>query len=60
MDEPSKMGEFSTPNSSELNSYHFGPEIGKGAYAIVKECFHKPSGERVAIKQYDRLKLMDL
>lgn len=27
---------------------------------MVKECFHKASGERVAIKQYDRLKLIDL
>jgi serine/threonine protein kinase len=36
-----------------------GKQIGQGAYAVVKESFHKPTGERVAIKQYDRYKLMD-
>ena len=51
------LNEFSTPNCSDLNTYQFGKEIGKGAYAVVKECIHKPSGEHVAIKQYDRLKL---
>jgi hypothetical protein len=60
MDEPSRQGEFSTPNCSDVVSYHFGNQIGSGAYAVVKECFHKASGERVAIKQYDRSKLIDL
>ena len=49
--------EFSTPNCNELSVYHFGNQIGVGAYAVVKECIHKPSGEKVAIKQYDRSKL---
>ena len=39
--------------------YFLGRQIGAGAYAVVKESTHKPSGERVAIKQYDRSKLMD-
>ena len=26
---------------------------------MVKECIHKPSGEKVAIKQYDRSKLSE-
>ena len=30
--------------------YHIGKQIGKGAYAIVNESVHKPSGECVAIK----------
>ena len=54
------LNEFSTPNCSDLNSYQFGKVIGTGAYAVVKECIHKPSGEHVAIKQYDRLKLSDV
>ena len=54
------LNEFSTPNCSDLNNYHFGKTIGTGAYAVVKECIHKPSGEKVAIKQYDRTKLMDI
>jgi hypothetical protein len=37
-----------------------GNLIGRGAYAEVKECIHKKSAERVAIKQYDRYKLLDL
>ena len=49
--------EFSTPACSDINMYHFGKQIGHGAYAVVKECIHKPSGEKVAIKQYDRSKL---
>ena len=49
--------EFCTPDCNDLNVYHFGSQIGHGAYAIVKECIHKPSGEKVAIKQYDRSKL---
>ena len=40
-----------------MSAYHFGKQIGVGAYAVVKECIHKQSGERVAIKQYDRHKL---
>ena len=34
--------------------------IGHGAYAVVKEGTHKPTGEKVAIKMYDRYKLMDV
>ncbi len=44
------QNEFSTPNCNDLNVYHFGKQIGHGAYAVVKECVHKPSGEKVAIK----------
>jgi len=36
-----------------------GKQIGHGAYATVKESTHKPSGEKVAIKQYDRSKLVE-
>lgn len=58
-DQAPAANEFSTSNCSDINAYHFGRQIGQGAYAIVKECTHKPSGERVAIKQYDRTKLVD-
>lgn len=54
-----KINEFSTLNCSMLSNYSFGNQIGKGAYAIVKECIHKPSGTKVAIKQYDRRRLLD-
>lgn len=37
-----------------------GQLIGRGAYAEVKESLHRKSGEKVAIKQYDRYKLLDV
>jgi hypothetical protein len=41
---------FGTSNCSDINVYSFGKQIGQGAYAVVKEGIHKPSGGRVAIK----------
>ena len=52
--------EFSTPWCSKIEDYQLGITIGKGAYAEVKESVHKKTGEKVAIKQYDRYKLLDL
>ena len=52
--------EFSTPQCSKIEDYQLGQIIGKGAYAEVKESIHKKTGEKVAIKQYDRYKLLDL
>jgi serine/threonine protein kinase len=42
-----------------LHDYVIGREIGKGAYAIVKQALHKPTGVKVAIKFYEKIKLMD-
>jgi serine/threonine protein kinase len=42
-----------------IMDYVIGKEIGKGAYAIVKQAIHKPSGQKVAIKFYEKVKLMD-
>lgn len=50
---------FSTQNCSDIRMYSFAQQLGKGAYAVVYEGIHKPSGERVAIKQYDKSKLGD-
>ena len=52
--------EFSTPWCSKIEDYSFGQLIGRGAYAEVKESVHKKTGEKVAIKQYDRFKLLDV
>ena len=36
-----------------------GKQLGQGAYAVVKEASHKSSGELLAIKIYDKYKLID-
>ena len=56
----SKLYEFATPGCSDINDYHLSKQIGHGAYAVVREGLHKPTSERVAIKVYDRFKLMDV
>lgn len=56
-------GSLSTEASSifrgRFEDYAIGKEIGKGAYAIVKQGLHKPSNKKVAIKIYDKVKLLD-
>lgn len=52
--------DFSSPGCSRVEDYTLGQIIGKGAYAEVKECVHKRTGEKMAVKQYDRYKLLDL
>jgi len=44
---------------ARLEDYAIGKEIGKGAYAIVKQALHKPTSTQVAIKIYDKSKLSD-
>ncbi|CDW85791.1 protein kinase domain containing protein [Stylonychia lemnae] len=55
-----RLHEFATQGCSDINDYNLGKQIGHGAYAVVKESVHRPTNERVAIKIYDRYKLMDL
>jgi hypothetical protein len=42
-----------------IEDYAIGKEIGKGAYAIVKLALHKPTNRRMAVKIYEKSKLMD-
>lgn len=44
---------------SSIEFYIIGDEIGKGAYAIVKEGFHRDTHKKVAIKVYDKLSLLE-
>lgn len=39
--------------------YKVGKHLGAGAYALVKQAIHKPTGMLVAIKIYDKVKLID-
>jgi MAP/microtubule affinity-regulating kinase len=45
--------------NNKIEDYTFVRQIGKGAYAIVKEAIHKTTGEKVAIKVYDKLTLLN-
>lgn len=56
-------GSLSTEASvfrGRLDDYIMGKEIGKGAYAIVKQGTHKLLNIKVAIKVYEKVKLLDI
>ena len=41
----SPLGDFCTPNCGQFSDYQLSTTIlGQGAYAVVKEALHKPSG----------------
>lgn len=42
-----------------MEEYKLGIEIGKGSFATVKQAVHKQTGEKFAIKIYDKSKLVD-
>ncbi len=45
--------------TGKMSDYTVGREIGKGSYAVVKQCIHKASGTKMAIKIYEKYKLLD-
>jgi len=45
--------------TGNIDDYKLGLEIGKGSFAIVKQAIHKQTGEKFAIKVYDKNKLVD-
>jgi len=46
-------------STGKIDEYLIGKEIGKGSYAIVKQAMHKITGQKYAIKVYERSKLSD-
>lgn len=46
-------------SGSSLEDYIIGKQIGQGAYATVSFGLHKESSRKVAIKTYDKYKLLD-
>jgi len=42
-----------------LSDYAIGHTIGKGSYAIVKVATERLTTKKVAIKTYDKIKLLD-
>ena len=45
--------------SRDIKTYEIGPTIGKGSYATVKLAVDTLSNKQVAIKIYDKKKLLD-
>jgi serine/threonine protein kinase len=45
--------------ASSVDDYSIGKQIGQGAYATVVFGLHKESNQKVAIKVYDKYKLLD-
>ena len=45
--------------TGDIADYVVGPSIGQGAYATVKLSVHKTSSAQVAIKVYDKAKMME-
>ena len=44
---------------SRLENYAIGRQLGQGAYAVVRLGTHKVTKEKVAIKSYEKCKLLD-
>lgn len=42
-----------------IQDYLIGKQIGQGAYATVKLGVHRPSNKKVAVKIYEKYKLLD-
>ena len=56
---PTSQSEYGALNYTSIGEYRFGKVLGQGAYAIVKEAQHKETGYHVAVKVYDKYKLID-
>lgn len=44
---------------NKIEEYVFSKILGKGSYAIVKLAHHKKTGDIIAIKTYDKIRLCD-
>jgi hypothetical protein len=59
LNEASLSTEASNAFRGRIEDYAIGKEIGKGAYAIVKQALHKLTNKKMAIKVYEKVKLLD-
>lgn len=46
-------------NFTSVIDYQFGPQLGQGNYAQVKQATHRETGMLLAIKVYDKFKLSE-
>jgi serine/threonine protein kinase len=51
--------EFGAQNLTQITDYRLGKHLGSGAYASVKKATHKLTGMVLAIKIYEKFKLME-
>ena len=53
--------EFNTQHSTieNLDNYFIGKRIGQGAYAVVRLGLHKMLNQKIAVKIYEKIKLME-
>jgi MAP/microtubule affinity-regulating kinase len=65
-DKKSSTGQLNlTTDSSKIidefqtTDYILGKQIGKGSYAIVRQAVHRDTKEQVAVKVYDKYRLVD-
>jgi tRNA A-37 threonylcarbamoyl transferase component Bud32 len=49
-----------TSSPADLDDYNITKNLGQGSYAVVKLATHKKSNVRVAIKVYEKVKLLDI
>jgi len=45
--------------SSSMDGYALGKQLGQGAYAVVKAAIQKKTSKKVAVKVYEKYKLID-
>lgn len=57
LESPRSFTELASAGSIE--EYTVGRQLGQGAYATVKYAIHKQTSRKVAVKTYDKIKLLD-
>eukprot|EP00347_Sterkiella_histriomuscorum_P008081 403346444 len=58
-DQNVQNSEFGAFNITNISEYKLGKVLGQGAYAVVKEGVHRTLGSSLAVKIYDKYKLID-
>ena len=45
--------------TGNIEDYLIGSQVGQGAYAVVRSAIHKISNKKIALKTYEKVKLLD-
>ena len=45
--------------TGNIDNYIVGGQIGQGAYAVVRSAIHKATNQKIALKTYEKAKLLD-